>query len=366
VAGAGHSPQDWFDSKLSTQNLDAAWTAVAAASSGALMIDPLPTRQGVPLAQAASDAATLSTPAPPGTISAGWRLSSYSGLSYGARSEAAAGDHDARTIATPAWGLPPADIPSDDILRFPRGPDAGDCVHAVFETIDFTDRSGWEVAIAAALASHPQGRAENPKTLPPATLNRMLLRLAEDVTTATLKPGLQLASVPMNRRLTELEFNLPVPHLSAGALNTALKQLGYEVPSLTFGALEGYLKGFIDLVFEHEGQYFILDWKSNHLGYTAADHAGAPLARAMADHGYHLQYLLYTLALDRYLQLRVPSYRYDTHFGGVLYLFVRGVRPTWAQLGNATPGVFFHRPEAATLRALDQLLGRPSAAAVHR
>jgi exodeoxyribonuclease V beta subunit len=365
VAGGGSSPGDWFDSKLSTQQLDAAWAAVAAASGGALVIDPLPTIPGVPLQQATSDAATLTTPAPPGNIAAGWRLSSYSGLSYGARSEPAAGDHDARTIGTPAWGLPPADIPLDDILRFPRGPDAGDCIHAVFETIDFTDRRGWEGAIADALMSHPQSRTDDPASLPAAILSRMLLRLVEDVTAATLRPGLRLASVPMNRRLTELEFNLPVPHLSAGALNTTLKQLGYEVPSLTFGALEGYLKGFIDLVFEHQGQYFILDWKSNHLGYTAADYAGAPLARAMADHGYHLQYLLYSLALDRYLQLRIPDYRYEIHFGGVLYLFVRGVRTTWPGTGDEAPGVFFHRPAAETIRALNQLLGSPSAAEVN-
>jgi exodeoxyribonuclease V beta subunit len=364
IAGSGMSLEDWFDSKISTQQLDAAWAAVAAASGGALVIDPLPTMPGVPLQQATTDGAALTTPAPPGSIAAGWRLSSYSGLSYGARSEPAAGDHDARTIGTPAWGLPPADIPQDDILRFPRGPDAGDCIHAVFETIDFTDRGGWEGAITAALLSHPQARVD-PTSLAAASLTRMLLQLVEDVTAATLRPGLRLASVPMNRRLTELEFNLPVPHLSAGALNTTLKQLGYEVPSLTFGALEGYLKGFIDLVFEHQGQYFILDWKSNHLGYTTVDYAGAPLARAMADHGYHLQYLLYSLALDRYLQLRVPNYRYDTHFGGVLYLFVRGVRPTWLKVGDAAPGVFFHRPALTTIRALNQLLGSPSAAAVN-
>jgi exodeoxyribonuclease V beta subunit len=165
----------------------------------------------------------------------------------------------------------------------------------------------------------------------------------------------------LSRRLTELEFNLPVAHLSAGALNTMLKRAGYEMPFLAFAALEGYLKGFIDLVFEHRGQYFILDWKSNHLGYTAADYGYAPLARAMADHGYHLQYLLYSLALDRYLQLRVPGYDYDTHVGGVLYLFVRGVRPAWQGNREETPGVFFHCPRAQTIRALNELLGLPRA-----
>jgi exodeoxyribonuclease V beta subunit len=364
VAGAGSSPAAWFGSTLTTSQLDAAWAAVAAASGGALVIDPLPTLPGVPLRQPTTDAATLTTPAPPGSIAAGWRLSSYSGLSYGARSESATTDHDARAVAAPAWSTRPADIPLDDILRFPRGPDAGDCIHAVFESLDFTDRSGWGRAITAALLSHPQARVDDPASLPATTLSRMLLQLVDDVTTAALRPGLHLSSVPLQRRLTELEFNLPVPHLSATTLNAALQHAGYEVPTLTFGALEGYLKGFIDLVFEHEGQYFILDWKSNHLGYTAADYAGAPLARAMAEHGYHLQYLLYVLALDRYLQLRVPDYRYDTHVGGVLYLFVRGVRPTWPGTGAEAPGVFFHRPAEATIRTLNHLLGSPSAAAV--
>ncbi|HEY5263786.1 MAG TPA: UvrD-helicase domain-containing protein, partial [Steroidobacteraceae bacterium] len=364
VAGSGRSPEDWFKSKLTTQELDAAWAAVASASDAALVIDPLPTLAGVPLQQPTTDGTALTTPAPPGNIAAGWRLSSYSGLSYGARSEPAAGDHDARIIAAPAWAHPPADIAPDDILRFPRGPDAGDCIHAVFETIDFTDCSGWESAITKALTSHPQSRIGDPTSLPATTLTRMLLQLVGDVSATALLSGLSLASVPLSRRLTELEFNVPAPHLSAAALNTLLKQSGYEVPTLTFGALEGYLKGFIDLVFEHQGQYFILDWKSNHLGYTADDYGGAPLARAMADHGYHLQYLLYSLALDRYLRLRIADYRYDTHFGGVLYLFVRGVRPAWPAARNEVPGVFFHRPAVETIRALNHLLGSPSAAAV--
>ena len=361
VAGSLNTPKDWFASKLTTRELDAAWDAVAASSGGALAIDPLPTALGVPLPPSNTDAASLTTPEPPGTVPAGWRLSSYSGLSYGARGEQAAGDHDARSLAAPAWALPPAGLPPDDILRFPRGPDAGDCIHAVLETIDFTDRSGWQPAIAAALQNHPQSRADDPNSLPAATLTRMLLQLLGDVTAATLRPGLQLATIPLQRRLTELEFNLPVPHLAAPALNTVLKQWGYEVPSLTFGALEGYLKGFIDLVFEHHGQFFILDWKSNHLGYTPEDYRGGALERAMADHGYHLQYLLYVLALDRYLRLRVPHYRYDTHLGGVLYLFVRGVRPTWPGTGDDTPGVFFHRPAESTVRALNDMLDSPRA-----
>lgn len=75
----------------------------------------------------------------------------------------------------------------------------------------------------------------------------------------------------------------------------------------------------------------------------------------MQAHGYHLQHLLYTVALHRHLGRSLPGYDYDQHFGGVLYLFVRGVRPGWI-LGGQPTGVFHHRCPATTLHALDGLL----------
>jgi exodeoxyribonuclease V beta subunit len=139
--------------------------------------------------------------------------------------------------------------------------------------------------------------------------------------------------------------------------------LGYDVPRLAFHDLEGYLKGYIDLVFEHSGRYYVLDWKSNHLGYATSDYGPAGLQAAMAEHSYHLQYLLYSLAVDRYLRYRVPDYRHDTHFGGVLYLFVRGVRPDWVNADGTPTGVFHHRPTAATLARLDALFAHEQAGA---
>jgi exodeoxyribonuclease V beta subunit len=187
------------------------------------------------------------------------------------------------------------------------------------------------------------------------SLAGMLENLVNDVTEATLVPGLRLSAIPRDRRLTELEFTFPVPHLSLAGLNATLESLGYEVPALAGANLKGYLKGFIDLVFEHQGRFFILDWKSNHLGYRAADYAADKLGAAMAEHGYHLQYLIYTIALDRYLRLRLENYDYETHFGGVLYLFVRGVRAAWAEVNGTTPGVYFHRPSAAAVARLNQV-----------
>ena len=121
---------------------------------------------------------------------------------------------------------------------------------------------------------------------------------------------------------------------------------------------KGISRAYIDLVFEHGGRYYVLDWKSNHLGYAPADYGPAGLQAAMAEHGYHLQYLLYSLAVDRYLRHRVPGYRHDTHFGGVLYLFVRGVRPDWLNADGTPTGVFHHRPTAGTLARLDALFAK--------
>jgi exodeoxyribonuclease V beta subunit len=161
--------------------------------------------------------------------------------------------------------------------------------------------------------------------------------------------------VPRQRRLAELEFHLPSHRLEADALSATLADLGYETPRLSFASLSGYLKGFIDLVLEHDGRYFVVDWKSNHLGDTAADYGEAPLAAAMTAQGYHLQALLYSVALDRLLQRRVPGYDAARHFGGALYLFVRGVRPGWTNSDGTPAGLHFQRPAPATLQRLSAL-----------
>jgi exodeoxyribonuclease V beta subunit len=282
-------------------------------------------------------------------------------------SENAANDHDPPRDASAPDGSPnrPAaaapssldGVPADDILRFPRGVGAGDCLHAVLERIDFTDPAGWDDAIARALQRHPVSLPGTPRPASQPMLRRMIARMVDDVVHTPLADGIRLDAIRPEARLTELEFSLPAHRLDANALNEALQASGYPVDRLTFGQLDGYLRGFIDLVFEHRGRYYVLDWKSNHLGYAAADYGPDPLAAAMAGHGYHLQALLYSVALARYLAQRVRDYRHDRHFGGVLYLFVRGVRPGWRQADGTATGVHFHRPAAATLARFDALLG---------
>jgi exodeoxyribonuclease V beta subunit len=129
------------------------------------------------------------------------------------------------------------------------------------------------------------------------------------------------------------------------------------VPALGFGTLRGWLRGYIDLVCAgDDGRHWVLDWKSNHLGWTPPDYAGAALERAMAQHGYHLQALLYAVALHRHLRQRLPGYRYARDFGGVLYLFVRGLRPGWEQPDGTPGGVVRWQPPQALVEALSDRL----------
>jgi exodeoxyribonuclease V beta subunit len=122
-------------------------------------------------------------------------------------------------------------------------------------------------------------------------------------------------------------------------------------PDLAFKPQEGYLRGFIDLVFEADGRYYLADYKSNWLGPNAGAYTDTALAEAVAEHGYALQYLLYSVALHRHLQASLPGYRYADHFGGAYYLFLRGMDPE----AGVGAGVYFDRPDEGLIDALDGL-----------
>ena len=153
--------------------------------------------------------------------------------------------------------------------------------------------------------------------------------------------------------------------------------------------MHGMLKGFIDLTFQSGGRWYVLDWKSNYLGERPEDYLGESLARAMVEHRYDLQYVLYTLALHRLLKARLgDDYDYERCMGGVLYVFLRGLdaggdspalavdeteatpgrplegiaTPGRPFEGAATPGVFQRRPSQALIEALDLWLGGDSSA----
>jgi len=107
------------------------------------------------------------------------------------------------------------------------------------------------------------------------------------------------------------------------------------------------LKGFVDMIFLHNGRYYIVDWKSNYLGGRVEDYAVDRLTPVMEHEFYTLQYHMYVVALHRFLGVRLKGYTYDTHFGGIFYLFLRGI-------DGAKPGfgIYADRPERSVVESL--------------
>jgi exodeoxyribonuclease V beta subunit len=122
---------------------------------------------------------------------------------------------------------------------------------------------------------------------------------------------------------------------------------------MSFGALKGFMRGFIDAVFFDGERYYLVDYKSNFLGDHQRDYRPGALVEPMIDHDYVLQYLVYSVALDRHLSRRLAGYDYDQHFGGAYYLFLRG----FAEAHEPGCGVFFDRPDREIVRGASALMG---------
>lgn len=158
-----------------------------------------------------------------------------------------------------------------------------------------------------------------------------------------------LSSISSLKCLNELEFNFRLSISSTRTVTEYLNQLN-AFSHFSESEISGLMNGFIDLIFEYDGRYYILDWKTNHLGNSIENYIPEALYSAMTDNNYHLQYIIYTFALHIYLKERIGDYNYEKHFGGVFYLFIRGCRI------ESNTGVFFNRPEYETLLFLENTI----------
>ncbi len=354
VAGVAMTPAEWRKEPVSADRILAGWNELAAAHPEAIAVSELSTTTGSRVPPPDTDYGALSAMAGPRSMPRALRITSYSGLSRGALNESVASDHDLAIVRV--IGTVDSGVSADDIVRFPRGTTAGDCVHAVLERCDFTDRRTWDAAIDEALLIHPQHSDPRDRARFGPLHGRMLNHMLEDLTVTRLPGGVLLSEVALTVRMNEWSFWIPALTVADAVLNANLRGLGYSGPQLSFGEFSGYLRGFVDMVYQHGDRYWIADWKSNYLGDSPQDYGRAALADSMAQHAYHLQYLIYVLALHRHLQRCLPDYDYERDFGGVHYLFVRGVRPHWSTSHEPYPGVSFHRPERSTIERLDRLL----------
>lgn len=230
---------------------------------------------------------------------------------------------------------------------FARGASPGTFLHALFESLDFTQPldMAW---LSGQLAQNGISAIWQP------VIGQWMERVLNTQLDAS---GIMLSRLDAGGKQAELQFYLPIDAmLTAGALDTLCKRydpLSARCPPLDFPQVRGMLKGFIDLVFRWRDRYYLLDYKSNWLGEDNAAYTPEAMAHAMMEHRYDLQYQLYTLALHRYLRHRLAEYDYRRHFGGVFYLFLRGVAAD-----NPGNGIFYCRPEPALIDGLDTLFSQ--------
>ena len=254
--------------------------------------------------------------------------------------------------AEPAFVLPVAPPPPPTLPpwhRFPRGAFAGDFLHDLLE---------WLAAEGFALGANPALEAALRRRCERAGRGDWAAEALRwmQALLATPLPSLGVALQDLRTHLTEMEFWMPSAHLQAGAVDVLCGRhllAGQPRPALRQRALHGMLMGFADLVFEHEGRYWVLDYKSNSLGAAGAAYDHAALQAAMAHHRYDVQAALYLLALHRLLRTRLgAAYDPARQLGGALYLFLRGIDgPEKGEYAiSATPEVL------ALIDALDRLL----------
>lgn len=326
---------------------------LARASNGAIEVRPMPSpvpaaavsRDALRTADAATPAARVATVSLP----RGGGQHSFSGLRSHRRESLPARGADDEAAAPATLEAVAA---TGDGAKSLGGADFGNVVHETLETADFAAWDGVAEApdeaardaILKALARH-----DLPRTPEAAA---QVADLVARALNAPLPGTATLARLPATRRVAEMEFHFRLGATRLQALHALLAAHGYaHATTPSRGGIEGLMHGYIDLLYrDDDGAHWVLDYKTNRL----ADYAPASCARAVADSDYDLQYLIYLVAVQRWLRLRLgAAYDPARHLGGAVYLFLRGIAPRGGDAqGN---GIHRDRPPQALVDGLDAL-----------
>ncbi len=329
------------------------WLALADKSPTSIAVTDISPEPGHVWSPEKSVAAKLISKSCEREIKPSWFLSSFTQLSQQVSSphEMAAApdlpDYDAAMIEPKPSATEEA--VATGIFALPAGARTGDCLHKILEQFNYAsdDRASAVILVKQQLEAF--GLAEARYV---AAVSEMLERLRH----APLdfdNPNFTLRRVRASQRLSEMEFYFPTGQLDAEKLLKLIRDPKNSRSTKQIAPrIEGFLKGFIDLIFEFDGRFYIVDWKSNSLGNRVEDYNKTAMQREITERGYDLQYHIYAVALDKYLRARLVNYDYEKHFGGVRYIFLRGLAP-----GKSELGIFHDWPAAEKIAKLSSLFG---------
>jgi exodeoxyribonuclease V beta subunit len=342
---------------VEAEALNAAVDALAVAPPGIKVLDAPAHSPRIRLAARDAAPALQDAPAYTASFDKRWTIASFSSLVRAIQTEHGGG---AQLLPRPADDEPAPDgaLPLRTVAapqpwhHFERGAVAGNFLH---DQLEWLAGEGFALTTQPHLQERLRQRCERKGR--GAQADDVITWLSAVVDSPLPGPGAPLSG--LQRVLPEMEFWLPAQQLPAAAVDALCRQHllpGVDRPALPQRALHGMLMGFADLVFEHEGRYWVLDYKSNQLGPDAAAYTPAALAQAMGQHRYDVQAAIYLLALHRLLRARLgEAYDPATQLGGAIYLFLRGI-------DGPAQGVLTLAPDGVLLDALDQLLASEVAA----
>jgi len=311
-----------------------------------------------------------------GKIERDWWLSSFSALSRNLRHGGVSTPDRDTELLTNIEVTSSNSTKSQLRFQLAKGAHSGNLLHDILEHSDFVtayeSENHWQESIRWPLVTYGEltpGFTEGDLI---SWLNEVVATplVSESITVdqvvLTRIPSVEhfcLADIGMHQTLRESEFYFPMDDANIGALtklltdhrNSALidpnKIYGINHVRLpSYQSLKGMMHGFIDLVFEQNGKYYVCDYKSSHLGDNFTDYNHHALRHNIEKNYYDLQYLIYSLALHRYLQQNVPNYNAKQHFGGIYYLYLRGMTNDEQYSGA---GVYFRKILLEELTALD-------------
>jgi len=240
---------------------------------------------------------------------------------------------------------------SDQALRFTlrKGSDTGNLLHDILEQTNFKANHEW--SLDSPLRRF--GGLQESKQIELIDWLQDCLDASLPAIDSSCEP-FSLSELSWSQTLRETEFYFPMAALQVEALAICLQnhrgiQQAVYLPAA--GELRGMMRGFIDLIFEYNGRYYIADYKSTHLGDQLTDYHWQALKENNQHHYYDLQYLIYSLALHRYLSQRITNYDPQQHFGGVYYLYLRGM----STHNDEYYGIYHTAIDLSLLSRLDQV-----------
>ncbi len=264
------------------------------------------------------------------SINTDWAVTSFSAISSSGRSE-----------FIPKLTIQSEETVKKDISLFPAGASAGTVLHSIFENIDFSGNNNSGVISSILDSSYMRYHSLGEDMLP------WVEKCVYNVLNAPVFDGSSLKNVKKNSMVSELEFFLPSKKFAYREISDILG----DTVNIEGGSISGFIHGFIDLVFRHNGKYYIVDWKSNKLGNDYSCYSDDEIKKEMVRHNYVLQYMLYLAAFDTYMSKTDKNYSYGSNFGGIRYIFLRGVTP---ENGYVT-GIYKDLPHIETVRKLQSL-----------